>query len=98
MKNIWVEKVNYAKNGFEFYVNKYMELFCEKHELVYDKDLWIDFAEIIDIGDMFINFSDIRTDIDKNVKKGVFTEWYWANMESESKFISYNSWLKGFRH
>lgn len=95
MSNLLKDRIDYAKKGYEFYVHKYMELFCEKHELEYDKDYWIGFGEIIELADMFINFSDVRLDVDKDVTRGIFTEWYWTTLESNLPHVNYNSWLMG---
>lgn len=94
MSNKTVDRIEFARSGFEFYVDKYMELFCEKQEMHYDKENWTGFGEIIEVGDMNAFFSDIRMDVDLNVTKGVFVEWYWTVTEKRP-YINYNTWLMG---
>lgn len=74
-------------------------MFCDKHEIEYDDSYWIGGkGEVIEIGDMFINFSDVRLDLEQNVTKGIFTNWYWTVLESKLPHINYASWVKGLRH
>jgi hypothetical protein len=99
MSNKIEDRIKHAKNGFEFYVNQYMQLFCDKHGLEYNESLWIGRkGDIIEIADMVINFSDIRIDLEENVNKDIFLEWYWNVTESELPHINYSSWIKGLRH
>lgn len=94
MSNKTEDRIENARIGFDFYVDKYMELFCEKQEMNYDKENWTGFGEIIEVGDMNAFFSDIRMDVDLNVTKGVFVEWYWTVTEKRP-YINYNTWLMG---
>lgn len=100
MSNLWKDRVGYAKKGFEFYVHRYLELFCEKQGFVYDKREWVGniIGEVICINDMLVKLSDIRIDIDRNITKGIFSEWYWTVTESDLPYINYNSWVMGLRH
>jgi len=87
------------QKGLDFYIDRYMQMFCDKHEIEYDDSYWIGGkGEVIEIGDMFINFSDVRLDLEQNVTKGIFTNWYWTVLESKLPHINYASWVKGLRH
>jgi len=100
MSNKTEDRANYAKKGYEFYVDRYMELFCEKQGYEYDKKAWVgnNVGETICVADMNVNFSDIKIDIDMSVPKGIFSEWYWTVTESDLPYINYSSWVMGLRH
>jgi hypothetical protein len=88
-----------AKVGLDFYIDSYMQMFCEKHGLTYDESYWIGGkGEVIEIGDMFINFSDVRIDLEQNCPVEMFADWYWTVLESNLPHINYASWVKGLRH
>jgi hypothetical protein len=86
------------RKGLELYIDRYTQLFCDKHEVEYNPENWIGGkGEVIEIGDMFINFSDIRIDLEEKVSKEIFAEWYWNVTENNLLFINYKSWIKGLR-
>lgn len=82
------------------HIERIVKLFCIKQDFHYEPDMWVsgDIGSIICISDLFVNFSDIRLDLEKNVRKGMFSEWYWAVLESDLPYINYNSWVNGLRH
>ena len=86
---------------YEDACNDYLRLFCEKHELDFDPDYWVagDVGTIICINDhYYINFHDLKYDIDHNVDKSIFFEWcnYDVDMGMlEAQRINYPSWVKG---
>lgn len=87
------------KEALETCIENYTKLFCLKHGFNYESDMWVsgEIGSIICISDMFINFSDIRLDLEKNVTKGIFSEWYWTVVDKRP-YINYNSWVMGLRH
>lgn len=58
-------------------VNEYVQAFCDKHG--YGKpEGWVAnrVGETLIIGDMFVDFADIKIDINHNVPEEVFEQWY----------------------
>ena len=58
-------------------INEYTKLFCEKHDLYFD--YWV--ADLVGgiccfSNDYFAGFDDIRLDLENEVPKDVFFEWY----------------------
>ena len=83
---------------------QYLQAFNAKHELEmndYDlKTCWIggEVGGIADINDMYINFDDIRYDIDNKISVGKIFEWYWNSVERAElkvKYMNYPSYCKG---
>jgi hypothetical protein len=87
------------KQQFENLVDQYLTLFCEKQEVNKDNNSWCagDIGEVIEINDAYLNFDDIRLDIDTNQPKGNIFKWYWENEYLEGKIINYYSYTKGLR-
>ena len=92
-------KIEKLKSKLDLCIEQYVILFCKKQDLQYKTGMWVagDVGYIVLISDMFINFSDIRLDLENNVTKGIFSEWYWTVTESNLPYINYSSWLKGLR-
>ena len=58
-------------------VNEYVQAFCDKHG--YGKpEGWVAnrVGETLIVSDMFVDFADIKIDIDHNVPEEVFEQWY----------------------
>jgi len=86
------------KESYEKIVNKYLQLFCEKHDFNIEDGYWVgkEIGDIIMIGDYYFNFNDIRLDIDLNIEEKIIFDWYNFSVEKESN-INYISWIKGYR-
>lgn len=95
------KKIQTLKAAYEVIVNEYMEIFCKKQDVDFDGWVGEDVGSVACIADMFLNFSDIKTDVDMEVKSGEIINWYWDNMPQslgeEPKSINYYSYLKGLR-
>lgn len=79
--------------------NRYIERFCEKHDLCFEGWVAYRVGETAEIGDMFLSFDDIRYDIDSEQKVGTIEKWWdyssdLAMLECP-KTINYRSWCKG---
>jgi hypothetical protein len=88
------------KQDYEMAVNAYLKAFCKKHDYEYDPDYWVagDVGGVIMIGDIFVNFTDMRVDIDNNALQGEFMEWYeyclrMNNISGEIQTPDYKEWL-----
>lgn len=70
--------MNAMKKEYQNIVDKYIKLFCEKHDLFFDS--WVGENESSHItacftNDIILNVDDIRLDIDMNIPVGVIEEW-----------------------
>ena len=86
------------KEEYEKIVSKYVEAFCEKHEMEFD--FWVaDLKGTIASFscEWFVNFEDIRLDIDNKVDKDVFCKWYYIALDlaiENKPVINYYNYLK----
>lgn len=73
-----MNKLQELQFHFKNAVTEYVQEFCEKHGWRYDATGWVagDVGGVIEINDMFINFDDIRVDIDNEFDKDAFVEWF----------------------
>jgi hypothetical protein len=87
------------KQQFENLVDQYLTLFCEKQGVHKDDDSWCagGIGGVIEINDAYLNFDEIRLDIDTNQPKGEIFKWWWENEYLENKIINYYSYTKGLR-
>lgn len=82
--------------------NDYLKAFCEKHGFDYEdaKESWAAgyVGGVCNLGEWFVNFDDIRTDLDMHAPKDEYFKYYDYDMESHDlgfKRINYDSWLLG---
>ena len=84
-------------------VNKYCLAFAKKHGLGYNTNNWVggNVGGTIEICDLYINFDDIRHDIDKDIDEGEFLAWYdyveLLGTIPGAKTVNYPSWCMGCR-
>lgn len=91
------------KQQYETLCNEYLKIFCEKQEVEFDPSDWVggDVGEVIHIADCFLNFDEIRLDIDTDQPKGFIFKWYWEDLDGYYKTkqrINYRNYIKGLRH
>lgn len=81
------------KEKYEEAVMAYVNAFAEKHE--FDFDGWVgDYVgEIACFGDFFVNFDDIRIDIDTNQHVSMFSKWYYSEAFNINR-INYRTFIK----
>ena len=85
-------------NALENSIKKYIELFEKKHELSFD--FWIaDLSGTVACFSMdyYVNFEDIRLDLEKDVPKDLFFDWYDLAMDlglEDKPIINYYTFLK----
>ncbi|HHV04429.1 MAG TPA: hypothetical protein GXX64_11105 [Bacteroidales bacterium] len=92
------------KTKFETVCEMYVEAFMRKHGFFDDRTgeyadyEWVadEVGSILCLADYFINFDDIRRDIDEEVPKDKYFEYYDHCIETEIK-INYKSYLMGGR-
>ena len=85
--------------------NAYIEAFCHKHLDCDTSDceiFWVhdEVGGILVLNDYFINFLDLKYDIDKDVEKDKFFAWYDYSLrvkEAVDYDINYQSYLMGYR-
>ena len=87
------------KQQFENVVEQYIDAFCEKQGVHKNNNDWCAgyVGGVIEINDAYLNFDEIRLDIDTNQPKGNIFSWYWENDELNNKAINYYSYTKGLR-
>lgn len=89
-------------NRYNDVVNEYLKVFCQKQEMDYQdaKKSWVadNVGGVCLVGDYYLDFSDIKCDVDKDAPKGEIFEWYEYDVlmrECGLNTINYRSWLKG---
>ena len=87
------------KDRYEKLCMEYVLRFCEKHDLNFDGWVGDRVGETAEIGDMYLDFSDIRFDIDTEQKVGKIEKWwdytYDLAMLECPKTINFRSWCAG---
>ena len=88
------------KKRYEQAVQEYILAFCLKHEI--DFDYWIckDIGGIAVFqgGEVYLNFDNIRFDIDTNQPAELIINHYWDSIEHYPKEINFKSYAKGLRY
>ena len=90
------------KEKYNALQKEYIEAFMRKHGFIEDNGDYFDYniggqqGEHVNISDYFLSYDDIRMDIDKEVVKDVFFDYYNHCIENESN-VNYNSYLMGAR-
>lgn len=83
---------------------EYVDNFVKKHsysESEHDRPSeWVgtDVGDTVCIGGMFINFDDIRYDIDNDIPEDLFEKWYWKYLdrcEMNLRYMNYKSFCMG---
>lgn len=85
--------------------DEYVTLFCNKNGYIVDTDkdgnyYWIGNhpGGLIEISDMFVSMSDILYDIDNDVPKDQYYDWYWKSVDRAEmgiKYMNYPSYCMG---
>lgn len=93
-------EIEELKKKYNEICNEYLYKFCLKNGFEYDPFMWIadNVGTIIMIADMFVNMEDIRYDVDNNIPKGKFNDWYWKSVELHEfgvSWMNYESYCKG---
>ena len=93
------------QTDYEKSVNAYLTVFAKKYELDIRDTYWIGEngfgTGVLNWGDMYLNFSDIKEDVDKNYD--CFIKWYWETVEAQTKddktpYINLFSYNLGLRY
>lgn len=91
-----------VKRKYEDACNDYLKLFCEKHGFDYDDAVnsWVagEAGGVCALGDYFVSFEDMKTDIDNDAPKDEYWLYYDYSLEAhELGFIcpNYVNWLRG---
>lgn len=84
--------------------SEYLKLFCDKHGYDFETNVWVgtdlsNIGDIVVVDDMHIDMADVRYDIDNNVPKEKFEQWYWKRLELSEcgvkNYLNYPSFCKG---
>lgn len=82
-------------------VNKYCEAFCQKHGWAYERDGWVGnrVGGMLEVCGGYVDFEDIRTDIDEDFDASLFPEWHRYDDELTAlgctKRVNYRSFAMG---
>lgn len=100
MNNQESKKSELLKLAYQAAVEGYMIEFLNRHDLgPYDQSDWIgDVGDIYECADMFMNFYDIRFDVDNNIPDNMYEKWYWDSLECAElgiSFPNYQHWFNG---
>ena len=95
-----MSKENQARQDrFRSVCMDYIMRFCEKHDLNFDGWVGDRVGGTAEIGDMLLDFSDIRFDVDTEQVVGKIEKWwdysYGLAMLECPKTINYRSWCAG---
>ena len=92
--------IDSKKKVLDTVIQEYVNVFCKKHDIQFD--YWVaDLSgTICQMGDFFINFEDIRLDLETDQPKNQIFEWYEVTLDLALKnkpTCNYYSWINGFR-
>ena len=71
-----MEKNSSLRKEYEKVCRDYAKAFCNMYGYDYDEKEWVEIGGVYEIGDMFVNFDDIRYIVDNEVPSKMFYEWY----------------------
>lgn len=87
------------KDDFAIIASRYIKAFIAKHEVSFEGWVGDRIGEVAELGEMFLDFADIRFDIDERLPVGTLEEWwsytYDLAMLECPKTINYRSWCMG---
>lgn len=99
---VWIEyrslEIGMMRNQIETWIDAYVELFGNKHDL--DFDYWVAdrFGTVACFSnEYFVDFQDIRLDLEHSIPSGLFFDWYNISMEQAHKnepLTNYYTYLK----
>lgn len=81
-------------------IHAYVELFEKKHDLIFGGWVADETGTIGLFSDYFIDFRDIRLDLEKDADKDLFFEWYDLSLQQaidKHPITNYSSYLMGAR-
>ena len=97
-----MENKELVKRKYEDACNDYLKLFCEKHGFDYDDAVnsWVagEAGGVCALGDYFVSFEDMKTDIDNDAPKDEYWLYYDYSLEAHELGFNcpnYPNWLRG---
>lgn len=82
--------------------NEYLQAFCEKHDFDYDEASrsWVanEVGGVCLLGDYYISFDDMKTDIDMGTNENEFFNYYDYSLDAHELGFNcpnYKNWLRG---
>ena len=85
------------KKRLEKSILEYIKFFEKKHKVEFDYWVADRTGEIAVFGDYFLNFGDIRLDLENDVSERIMFEWYDLSLNAaliEKEFPNYQTYLK----
>lgn len=87
--------------AYEDACRQYAKAFADKHEMYYSDDDWVagDFGTILNLGDYYFNFQEIKYDVDNMIDKDEIIKYYDYSLRAHSlgfeRIMNYENWCKG---
>ena len=85
------------KQRYELACIEYIKIFEKKHDLQFDSWVGSLVGGIAHLSDYFVNFDDIRHDIDTQQPKEHFKNWYDDQMRESAAKFNYRAYTMGLR-
>ena len=85
------------KEQFNEITKEYVSLFSKKHDIEFDGWIGDNVGEIAFFADYFVDFEDIRYDIDNDIEEKKFFEWYDMEIDlalAGKPTVNYRNFLK----
>jgi hypothetical protein len=72
--------------------DKYIKLFCKKHDLYFDHWIGDEVGGVADFGVYSFSFTSIVKDIDEDIEAGLILQWYDNSVENQDTSINLKSY------
>ena len=82
-------------------VMKYINEFSEKHSVTFDYFVGDKMGEVCVFSNYFIDFNDLRLDLDNNIPEETFFKWYDETLiraTNNKQVLNYETFSKGFTY
>lgn len=86
------------RSNYEKACNAYLEAWCKKHEFDIKDAEWVGVGGVVNVGDYYVSFIDIMTDIDKDAPREEYWKYYYYALDCgwlEIPYPNYTNWLRG---
>lgn len=89
------------KKKYEEICNEYVYTFLKKHDFYeeeydeYSEFYWVgEVGTIIEVADYFIDFQDIKYDIDNDIPAPIYFKYYDYSLDSKNPNLNYKTFTK----
>ena len=94
------EDTEQIRKDYEAVCGRYVEEFCRKHDFVDYESYWVggQVGTVLVLNDYFIDFNDLRYDIDEQIPTFKYWDWYDASLKRAElglNDLNYKSYCEG---